>query len=489
MPRGGDNTAPWIELTGVAKRFRTPDGSAFTALTDVDLAVEPGEFCAVVGPSGCGKSTTLTLVSGLERPSEGTVAIHGRPVDGISPEVGFVFQSDALLPWKSVLDNVAAGPIFRGAGERDAHERARDWLRRVGLAGFEDHYPHQLSGGLRKRVALAQSLINEPAILLMDEPFCALDVQTRALMSDELLELWGAVAPAVIFVTHDLEESIALADKRRRHDRCARHRQAGLRHRPAAPAEGAGDPLDPRFIEIYRADLGLAGEEVRRLRPHRRAGRGLTRREPEMSTQVSMPHAAPTSATTEARSRAAAARTLAPQHRRAGAAPRDPRRPDRRVGAVRPRRHHRPLQLRDARRIWDQLSDWVRTAPQAGSLWEQISCTLQEALLGWVIGVVLGVVLRYRARPHPLPRRHVLALHQGAQLDPAHRARARSSSSGSGSGPASKVASAVVLVFFPVFFNAFQGAREVDRNLVANARILGASRPAGDPPGRACPRR
>jgi NitT/TauT family transport system ATP-binding protein len=167
----------------------------------------------VVGPTGCGKSTTLTLVAGMERPSQGTVRVHGNPVAGITPGVGFMFQSDAILPWKTVLDNVSAGPRFRGTPKRDAVTSARDWIRRVGLAGFEDRYPHQLSGGMRKRVALAQNLINEPRILLMDEPFGALDVQTRAIMSNELLTLWELTRPAVVFVTHDLEEAIALADK------------------------------------------------------------------------------------------------------------------------------------------------------------------------------------------------------------------------------------------------------------------------------------
>ena len=206
-------TAPAIELRGVTKKFTTPSGSVYTALKDLDLDVAPGEFCAVVGPTGCGKSTTLTLVSGLERPSLGTVAVHGEPVSGITPGVGFVFQTDAVLPWKSVLDNVAIGPRFRGTPRAKANTAARDWLRRVGLAGFEDRFPHQLSGGMRKRVALAQSLINEPRILLMDEPFSALDVQTRAIMSNELLSLWDLTRPAVVFVTHDLEEAIALADK------------------------------------------------------------------------------------------------------------------------------------------------------------------------------------------------------------------------------------------------------------------------------------
>jgi NitT/TauT family transport system ATP-binding protein len=205
-----DNT---IELAGVTKRFATPAGSAYTALREVTLTVEPGQFCAVVGPTGCGKSTTLTLVAGLDAPSEGTVRVGGRPVDGIADGTSFMFQADALLPWKTVLGNVALGPLFHGTARKAALARARDWVRTVGLAGFEDHHPHQLSGGMRKRVALAAALINEPSLLLMDEPFGALDVQTKAIMSNELLALWEKSRPSVIFVTHDLEEAIALADR------------------------------------------------------------------------------------------------------------------------------------------------------------------------------------------------------------------------------------------------------------------------------------
>jgi NitT/TauT family transport system ATP-binding protein len=213
--KGGDaaGRAAQIELAGVTKRFATPSGSVFTALRDVDLAIGAGKFCAVVGPTGCGKSTTLTMVAGLDRPSAGTVRVGGQPVGGITPGTSFVFQVDALLPWKTVLGNVALGPVFRGTGKNQAQSQARDWVRRVGLAGFEDHHPHQLSGGMRKRVSLAAALINEPSILLMDEPFGALDVQTKAIMADELLGLWEQTRPSVIFVTHDLEEAIALADQ------------------------------------------------------------------------------------------------------------------------------------------------------------------------------------------------------------------------------------------------------------------------------------
>jgi sulfonate transport system ATP-binding protein len=202
-----------IQLEGVTKRFLTPSGEPFTALHDVNLVVEPGQFCAIVGPTGCGKSTTLTLVSGLDGPSAGLVSVGGRRVEGIARDTSFVFQADALLPWKTVLGNVAMGPLFHSVPKKEAHAKARDWLRRVGLAGFENHHPHQLSGGMRKRVGLAAALINEPSILLMDEPFGALDVQTKAIMSNELLALWEETRPSVIFVTHDLEEAIALADR------------------------------------------------------------------------------------------------------------------------------------------------------------------------------------------------------------------------------------------------------------------------------------
>ncbi|WP_369183050.1 ABC transporter ATP-binding protein [Streptomyces sp. Y1] len=274
---GGVRTAPAIELIGATKRFRTPSGALHTAVRDLDLTVAQGEFVAVVGPTGCGKSTTLTLVSGLEEPTEGDVRVYGEPVRGIGPEVGFVFQQDAVFPWRTVLSNVMAGPRFRGVPAAEARERARDWLGRVGLAAFEDRYPHQLSGGMRKRVALAQTFVNDPTILLMDEPFSALDVQTRALMSDQLLELWAGTsssrnAASVVFVTHDLDEAIALAD-----------RVVVMTAGPATvkeiftvdlprPRTVEAVRLEPRFVELYREIWASLGEEVRITR-ERGAGR------------------------------------------------------------------------------------------------------------------------------------------------------------------------------------------------------------------------
>ncbi|MEP9383851.1 ABC transporter ATP-binding protein [Nocardioides sp. KR10-350] len=208
---GGADLA--ISLREATKRFATKSGTPFTAIRDVTLDVAKGEFVTVVGPTGCGKSTTLSLVSGLEPATLGTVTVDGTPVSGIPDGVGYMFQTDAILPWKTVLDNVALGLRYRKVPGKEAERRARDWIDRVGLGGFEDRYPHQLSGGMRKRVAMAQTLITEPTVLLLDEPFGALDVQTRELMQDELLRLWSGSGAAVVFVTHDLTEAIALADR------------------------------------------------------------------------------------------------------------------------------------------------------------------------------------------------------------------------------------------------------------------------------------
>jgi NitT/TauT family transport system ATP-binding protein len=202
-----------IEIAGLTKRFLTPKGEPFTAIQDVTLTVEPGQFCAIVGPTGCGKSTTLAQVSGLEQPSGGAVRVGGSVVDRITNGVSYMFQSDSLFPWKTVLQNVSIGPILVGTPKREATTLALDWLRRVGLAGFEDRYPHQLSGGMRKRVSMAAALINNPRILLMDEPFGALDVQTKAIMQTELLQLWEQLRPSVLFITHDLDEAVALSDR------------------------------------------------------------------------------------------------------------------------------------------------------------------------------------------------------------------------------------------------------------------------------------
>ena len=201
-----------VAFEGVTCTFAGARGS-YTAVRDVNLSIGEGEFVSVVGPTGCGKSTLLNVAAGLLRPSSGTLRTFGETLAGINRKAGYMFQSEALMPWRTALANVTAGLEFRGVERAEARGRGEDWLERVGLAGFGDRYPHQLSGGMRKRTALAQMLILDPPILLMDEPFSALDVQTRQLMENELLELWSANRKSVIFITHDLEEAISLSDR------------------------------------------------------------------------------------------------------------------------------------------------------------------------------------------------------------------------------------------------------------------------------------
>jgi len=202
-----------IALNGVDVAFRLADGGVYTAVERADLAVADGEFVAIVGPTGCGKSTLLNIAAGLLAPAGGQVNIYGAPLPGLNRQAGYLFQADALFPWKTALENVAIGPETAGMPAPEARARAQAWLTRVGLGAFGDRYPHMLSGGQRKRVGLAQVLIRDPKILLMDEPFGPLDAQTRQIMGNLLLDLWSADRKAVLFVTHDLEEAIALSDR------------------------------------------------------------------------------------------------------------------------------------------------------------------------------------------------------------------------------------------------------------------------------------
>ncbi|GAB1385119.1 ABC transporter ATP-binding protein [Melaminivora sp.] len=208
-------TAPAIELQAVACTFTSKDNPAqrYTAVSDVHLTVGAGEFVSVVGPTGCGKSTLLNMAAGLLAPSQGSVRIFGQPLQGINRRAGYMFQAESLMPWRTALGNVMAGLEFQGLPETEARARAEDWLRRVGLGAFGDRYPHQMSGGMRKRASLAQTLVMDPDIILMDEPFSALDIQTRQLMENELLELWQRKKKAVLFITHDLDEAIAMSDR------------------------------------------------------------------------------------------------------------------------------------------------------------------------------------------------------------------------------------------------------------------------------------
>jgi NitT/TauT family transport system ATP-binding protein len=190
------------------------DRAGHRALENVSFTTGHNEFVSVVGPSGCGKSTLLTLVSGLARPTDGTIEIDGQHIVGIRKDVGFIFQRDALLPWRTVIQNVQLALRFRGVSRKESHERASEVLSRFGLSDKANRYPHQLSGGQRKRVSIAATLIYEPVLLLMDEPFSALDVQTRDLIEDDVLRVWQqSKGQTILFVTHDLEEAIALSDR------------------------------------------------------------------------------------------------------------------------------------------------------------------------------------------------------------------------------------------------------------------------------------
>lgn len=235
----------------------------YTAVAATTLAIAPGEFVSVVGPTGCGKSTLLNVAAGLLQPSSGTVQVFGKPLAGINPRAGYMFQAEALMPWRSALDNVIAGVQFRGVADSEARAQGEQWLVRVGLQGFGDRYPHQLSGGMRKRVALAQTLILDPDLILMDEPFSALDIQTRQLMENEVLELWSEKKKAVLFITHDLDEAIGMSDR-------VIVLSAGPSTRPIAefridlprPRDVTEVRSNPRFIELHRQIWDVMREEV-----------------------------------------------------------------------------------------------------------------------------------------------------------------------------------------------------------------------------------
>jgi NitT/TauT family transport system ATP-binding protein len=206
-----------VRLDAVYKAFvparRRRSAGPVLALEDVTFTARPGEFISLVGPSGCGKSTVLNLIAGLVRPSDGNVTYQGAAVDGVNTKVGYITQDDNLLPWRSVLRNVEFGLELRGVPKAERRARAREFIELVGLGGFEDHYPHELSGGMRKRAGIVRTLAYDSGVVLMDEPFGPLDAQTRVILQDELLRLWDRQRPAVLFVTHDLVEAITLSDR------------------------------------------------------------------------------------------------------------------------------------------------------------------------------------------------------------------------------------------------------------------------------------
>jgi NitT/TauT family transport system ATP-binding protein len=266
MPQDSSPAQPSaLRLAGVSCTFVSKDapGQRYTAVRDVSLTVAAGEFVSVVGPTGCGKSTLLNVAAGLLQPSTGTVAVFGHPLVGINTRAGYMFQAESLMPWRTAVQNVMAGLEFRGAPLADARAQSEDWLKRVGLGGFGDRYPHQLSGGMRKRTSLAQTLALDPDIILMDEPFSALDIQTRQLMENEVLELWASKKKAVLFITHDLDEAIAMSDR-------VVVLSAGPASHPigeftvdlARPRDVSEIKTTPRFVELHRAIWAVLREEV-----------------------------------------------------------------------------------------------------------------------------------------------------------------------------------------------------------------------------------
>jgi NitT/TauT family transport system ATP-binding protein len=256
-------TPPALELRDINVTFRSPSGDRYTAVERSTLTVGAGEFVSVVGPTGCGKSTLLNVAAGLLAPSAGEVRVFGQRLQGLNRRAGYMFQADALMPWRSALQNVMVGLEYRGMPGPQARAAAQDWLDRVGLRGFGDRYPHQLSGGMRKRTALAQVLALDPDIILMDEPFSALDIQTRQLMENEVLDLWAARRKAVLFITHDLDEAIAMSDR-------VVVLSAGPGTHPIGefaidlprPRDVAEVRGDPRFVALHARIWDVLREEV-----------------------------------------------------------------------------------------------------------------------------------------------------------------------------------------------------------------------------------
>ena len=256
-------SAPAVALSDVTIAFRLANASFYTAVEKASLEVADGEFVAIVGPTGCGKSTLLNVAAGLIAPAKGTADIFGSNLTGLNRQAGYLFQAESLFPWKTAVENVAIGLEITGTPKAEAREKARTWLTRVGIGGFGDRYPHMLSGGQRKRVGLVQVLIRDPKILLMDEPFGPLDAQTRQIMGNLLLDLWSGDRKAVLFVTHDLEEAIALSDRVVIMSAGPAARIIGNWTVPLGRPRDIGDvKLDPAFHALHREIWDALKDEV-----------------------------------------------------------------------------------------------------------------------------------------------------------------------------------------------------------------------------------
>src|SRR5690606_31162401 len=263
MPEAMNDAA--LSLDNITCTFVSKDDrdQKYTAVRDATLPIAPGEFVSVVGPTGCGKSTLLNVGAGLLAPSSGQVRVFGQPLTGINKRAGYMFQGEALLPWRNALDNVTAGLEFAGTARDEARRLGLDWLRRVGLSQAEYKYPHQMSGGMRKRVILAQTLIRDPDIILMDEPFSALDIQTRQLMENEVLDIWMKQRKAVLFITHDLDEAIAMSDRVVVLSAGPGTHIMGEFHIDLPrPRDVAEVRAHPRFVELHQAIWSVLRDEV-----------------------------------------------------------------------------------------------------------------------------------------------------------------------------------------------------------------------------------
>jgi ABC-type nitrate/sulfonate/bicarbonate transport system ATPase subunit len=260
-----------LTLDRLAMRFRTRRGAEVTALDGISFEVRDQEFAVLVGTSGCGKSTILRLVAGLLAPTAGRVLVDGRAVSGPGPDRGMVFQAYTLFPWLTVQQNVEFGPRIRGVAGEERGRLAKHYLGQVGLRGFEGVYPKELSGGMMQRVAIARALANDPAVLLMDEPFGALDAQTRTLMAELLLRVWEEAAKTVLFVTHDIEEALLLGD--RVFVMTARPGRIREEIKVALPRPRTVDMVTSEtFIDLKRRVMGLIREEALRTLDTREEG-------------------------------------------------------------------------------------------------------------------------------------------------------------------------------------------------------------------------
>jgi NitT/TauT family transport system ATP-binding protein len=248
-----------VEISNLRRTFTRDDGGIVEAIGGVSLTIGHDEFVSFVGPSGCGKTTLLRIIAGLDQADSGAILVDGKQISGTSPMVGMVFQEYSLFPWRNVLDNVAFGPEMRGISKEERHDIARRYVSLVGLDQFERSYPYELSGGMRQRVAIARALANDPDLLLMDEPFGALDAQTRNKMQSELLSIWEQSKKTILFVTHSVDEAVYLSDR----IVVMSARPGKIRSIIQVPISRPRNRTDPEFARLRRDVLALIEEQTR----------------------------------------------------------------------------------------------------------------------------------------------------------------------------------------------------------------------------------